>query len=74
MPGFAEDLQKPWKLNLSASVAGKVEYMLTDPITKKPLYGARKELVEALIEYWIAREEGRTPLPPIPTLEQLRRL
>lgn len=74
MPGFAADLQKPWKLNLSASVAGKVEFMLTDPITKKPIYGARTKLIEALIERWIAEQEGRTPLPHVPTLEQLRTL
>lgn len=74
MPSFSDDLQRPWKLNLSASVAGKVEYLLTDPITKKPIYGARKALVEGLIEWWIAKEEGRVPLPSVPTLEQLRQL
>lgn len=72
MPHLSDDLQKPWKLNLSATVAGKVEYLLTDPITRKPIYGARVRLVEALLENWIAREEGRPDLPPVPTLSELR--
>lgn len=71
MPSLADDLQKPWKLNLSASLAGKVEYMLTDPITKKPIYGARTKLVEALLENWIATQENR-PAPSVPTIDQLR--
>lgn len=71
MPRQSDDLQIPWKLNISATVAGKIEFMLTDPITKKPIYGSRIKLTEALFEYWLAREEGR-PLPPIPTLEELR--
>lgn len=71
MPYLADDLQKPWKLNLSASLAGKIEYLLTDPLTKKPIYGARVKLVEALLERWIAEQEGR-PIPHVPTLAQLR--
>lgn len=73
MPQLGEDLQKPWKLNLSASLAGKIEYMLSDPLTKKPIYGARVKLVEALLECWIAEQEGRPVLPPVPSLEELRR-
>lgn len=74
MPRHAEDLQKPWKLNLSASLAGKVEFLLTDPITRKPIYGARVKLVEALLEKWIAQEEGKPEAeqPPVPTLAELR--
>jgi hypothetical protein len=71
LPRYAEDLQKPWKLNLSASLAGKVEFLLTDNLTKQPIYGARVQLVEGLLEWWIAREEGR-PLPDVPSLSQLR--
>lgn len=76
MPARSEDLQKPWKLNLSATLAGKTEYLLTDPITGKPKYGARVRLVEALLERWIAEQEGRPldSLPPVPTLAELRRL
>lgn len=71
MPHLSDDLQKPWKLNLSASLAGKLEYMLSDPITRKPIYGARVKLVSSLLERWIAEEEGRSATP-VPSLAELR--
>lgn len=48
-----------------------MEYLLADPLTRKPLYGARVRLVEALLEAWIAKEEGREA-PPVPSLSELR--
>lgn len=67
----SSDLLKPWKVVLPATLAGKVEYRLFDPIHNKPRYGVRGALLEALLEYWLAREEGRD-LPLIPTAEELR--
>jgi hypothetical protein len=71
---FNDDLNRPWKLVLPATLAGRIEYVLTDPLTKKPIYGSRNTLVEALLEYWLARESGMPAdrLPSIPTIEQLR--
>jgi hypothetical protein len=69
-----DDLNKPWKLNMPATLAGRMEYILRDPIHNKPLYGKRKDLVIALLEWWIARESG-TPhdrLPHIPSIAELR--
>lgn len=65
------DLLKPWKIILPATLAGKVEYRLFDPIHSKPRYGVRAALIQALLEYWLAREEGRE-LPLIPSTEELR--
>lgn len=68
---FNADLTKPWKLHLPATLAGKVEYKLFDPLLRHPRYGARSRLLVALLEYWLAREEGR-PLPEIPHADELR--
>lgn len=76
MPPRNDELLKPWKCAISADIAGQVEFALTDPITNKPRYGARKRLLESLLGYWLARE-ARVPddqLPDIPSLEQLRSL
>lgn len=67
----SDDLLKSWKVVLPATLAGRIEYMLRDPVLGKPLYGARKKLIEASLEWFIARECG-SPLPHIPTLEELR--
>lgn len=69
-----DDLIKPWKISLPATLAGRLEFMLRDPIHNKPIYGARAILIEKLFEWWIARENGTNPdfLPEVPTLLQLR--
>ncbi len=69
----SDDLLKSWKIVLPATLAGRIEYMLIDPVLGKPLYGARGKLITASLEWFIARESGQ-PLPPIPTLEELRRM
>jgi hypothetical protein len=76
MPPRSDELLKPWKCAISAEIAGQVEFALTDPITKKPKYGARKQLLEALLGFWLAREAGlpADQYPAIPSLEQLRSL
>jgi hypothetical protein len=66
------DLSKPWKLNMPATVAGKVEYTLLDPIHQKPMYGARVRLVASLLEWWLARESGHPHLPHVPSIQELR--
>jgi hypothetical protein len=71
---FNEDLSTPWKINMPATLAGKIEYLLLDPIHQKPIYAARNKLIVALLNYWEARERGlpHDQLPPIPTLLELR--
>lgn len=68
------DLNKSWKLLMPATLAGRVEYILIDPIHSKPLYGARNTLVTALLEWWIARETGvpAEHLPKVPSISELR--
>lgn len=68
------DLNKPWKLLMPATLAGRVEYILIDPVHKKPIYGSRNTLVIALLEWWIARESGTAPehLPHVPSVTELR--
>lgn len=73
MPPRSDELLKPWKIAISAELAGKVEFVTTDPLTRRPKYGARKLLVESLLSWWLAREAG-DPLPDLPTIEQLRSL
>ncbi len=71
---FNPDLSKPWKLNMPATLAGKVEYVLLDPVHSKPIYAARNRLVVSLLEWWLARESGTLPehLPHVPSITELR--
>jgi len=69
------DLIKPWKIHLPATIAGRVEWALMDPVHCKPKYAARGKLLVALLERWIAQELDHLPedqLPQIPSLEELR--
>lgn len=66
------DLNKPWKVILPATLAGRVEYMLLDPVHKKPIYAARAKLLASLLEWWIARESGLVDLPRVPSIHDLR--
>jgi hypothetical protein len=68
------DLNKPWKIILPATLAGRVEYILIDPIHKKPIYGARATLIASLLEWWVARESGAPHLPAVPSILELRKM
>lgn len=68
----APDLTREWKIHLPATLAGKIEYLLFDRILNKPQYGSRSKLLTALLEYWLALEEGRKDLPHIPSSDELR--
>lgn len=71
---YNPDLSLPWKINLPATLAGRVELALLDPIHQKPIYGSRNKLIAALLEHWLAREAGHpdTQLPTVPTILELR--
>jgi hypothetical protein len=52
-----------WKVRIDAALAAKVELALMDAARKKPKYGGRKGLIEALLTEWLQRqaEEGSSP-------------
>lgn len=55
------DLIKPWKTNLPATLAGKIEFLLLDPIHRRPIYSARGFLIERLLTTWLSRIEAGSP-------------
>ena len=55
------DLRKDWKLSLSATLAGAVEWELMDPVTGKPRYAERSRLISALLAAWLAERGKRLP-------------
>ncbi len=71
---FNNDLSTPWKINMPATLAGKIEFVLLDPIHLKPIYASRNRLIVALLEWWEARERGLPvdQLPHIPSISELR--
>lgn len=69
---FNADLSTPWKLNMPATLAGKIEYLLLDPIHAKPIYASRNKLVVSLLEWWLAREAGAPDTPHVPSVLELR--
>jgi len=71
---FNSDLSTPWKINMPATLAGKIEFILLDPIHQKPIYASRNKLIVALLNWWEARERGlpNDQLPHIPSIAELR--
>jgi hypothetical protein len=71
---FNADISTPWKINMPATLAGKVEFMLLDPVHMKPIYASRNRLIVSLLQWWEARERGinRDQLPHVPTVNELR--
>lgn len=68
------DLIRNWNVALPATLAGRMEFVLTDEITKKPIYGARTKLISALLDRWLEEQKG-TPdenLPLVPSIAELR--
>lgn len=60
---YREGIQTKWKLSLDATVAGRVEHILLDPLSGRPRYGARARLVEELLKRWaLDIERGTTDL------------
>jgi len=64
-------LRANWKLSLPAGLAAEVDLLLEDPLSRKPRYGARSRLVEALLREYLARARNET-LPTVPSLNDLR--
>lgn len=70
------ELMKKWKVPVPATIAGAVELVLCDPLTRQPKYGARTTLIAALLENWLdtIAEKPLSERKPIPSLEELRSL
>lgn len=68
------ELTIEWKLSMPATLAGRVEHVLGDPVTGKPIYGVRNKLLTMLLDRWLAEQSDTAPelLPEVPTIEQLR--
>jgi len=62
-----------WKTHVPATLAGRIEYMLLDHLTSRPIYGARTTLVIKLLEWWEAKQRGEAE-PHVPGVEELRSL
>ena len=48
-----------WNISLPAGIAAEVEMLLLDPLTGKPSYAKRSELIVSLLQRWL--EEHRAP-------------
>ncbi len=46
-----------WDVHINAALAAEVEMLSWDPMTKKPRYGSRKELLESLLRRWISEQK-----------------
>ncbi len=47
-----------WEVHLPEHLATRVETLMVDPINKKPIYGARSQLVTELLELWASKKEA----------------
>lgn len=61
---FNPELTKNWKVSLNAPLAARVELALWDKINNKPAYGLRAELLELLLEDWLAGKMPHIKIQP----------
>ena len=52
----SKDPYVKWLITMPESIVGAVEFRLLDPVLLKPRYGARSQLVQALLQKWLAGE------------------
>lgn len=72
-----KELLKDWKIPVEADLAGKIEYVLSDPLaSNRPKYGARVRLIDNLLRYWLDWQSGKPPdqCQELPSIELLRSL
>jgi hypothetical protein len=60
-----------WKVRLNATLAARINLALWDPILKKPRYGARRELIEGLLQEWLLSQAGNIKSPEMSLEEAL---
>lgn len=56
-----------WKIAMRVSLAAQLEHRMIDPITRKPQYGLRSKLINALVEAWL--RQNPSPLDASPLTE-----
>lgn len=67
----AEEPIVVWKVSLPVSVAASVVHLLRDPISGRPIYGKRSELITSLLRGWL--DGQKLQLEPL-TAEELKKL
>ncbi len=66
-------LRAELKISLPAALVAEIDLLLEDPVTRRPRYGAKSKLVEALLRTWLADiGASRSVGPTIPSLEDLQ--
>lgn len=54
-----------WSIIVPAPLAFQVEVRLLDPVTKKAAYGARSQLIQALLFDWVEKQKSaQAPTAP----------
>lgn len=56
-----------WKCRIPIDIASKVDLLLLDPIRGVPVYGARSELVAALLRAWLQAQLRQTDVGVAPS-------
>jgi hypothetical protein len=51
-----------WKVRINAALAARVDIALWDPVLRKPKFGARRELIESLLQEWLLSQVPNDPL------------
>lgn len=59
--GRRQNRDKPieWSVNIPESVANEVELLLSNPLTGKPVYGAKSSLLTTALREWLERHTGK---------------
>jgi len=47
-----------WEVKLPEYLATRIETLMVDPVNKRPVYGARSQLVTELLEKWVTEQEA----------------
>lgn len=45
-----------WKLHLPVPLVAKIDLLLSDPVTGKPVYGARSKLITELLRAYLSQK------------------
>mgnify|MGYP001590466165 CR=1 FL=1 len=66
-------LRVDYKLSIPAELAARIDLVLEDPLTRRPKYGARSKLGEALFRNWLASVtgEGAVSIPSVGELQEM---
>lgn len=57
-----------WDVYIRADLAAQVELIITDPMREKAKYGARSNLIEAVLEKWLKDQRAAAQALGIPSV------